>query len=947
MPSQLTSACSLVLAPRRSALATACYLALMSATGAAYAQETQTELTTPETQADQASTTEQPATAPQTAEEVDTLGTVHVTGIRRSIMSSVNTKNSSDSIVEAISAEDIGKLPDVSIADSISRLPGLATQRVDGRAQVINIRGMSEQFAGTLLNGREQVSTGDSRGVEFDQYPSELMNAVVVYKTPDASLVGQGLSGTVDMQTIRPLSLHEQRIVFSAQGEYNSLGDLTSGGSDKGYRIAASYVDQFLDNTFGVALGVARLKSPFQEEHYKEWWWASGTTTDGWGGNQQPGKPDDAIALQGAEGWVKSRDLARDGLMGVFEFKPNDTWHSILDVYYSKFEQDELMRGTMWSNDPWFTNSEGGHVDYANVGLTEKNGYSFVTSGTLTGVQPIVRNDSNLRDDKLYAAGWRNTFSLDPWTLNLDLSYSKAEREQSVLETYAGLLGPQDIDFETPLSNKFGRYSLPDLSDPNAVYLWDPQNYNHDGRMEDSQQTDTLKSARIELNRAIASSDFLRSYDLGFNFSRRTKEKIAQVYFADLLNGRTPVLVDPSLLSDPTSLDFLGMGNVMTFDPRALLDRYYDVHISESNDDVLKDYIVEEDVKTFFFKANLDMDVTDTLRLRGNAGFQYIRTEQSSTGFNANNGVVAGSQKIAASYGDILPSLNLIADFGGGFMVRFGWARELMRPPINYLSAASSASVNEFGQWSGGGGNPKLEPYRANAGDISFEKYFGEASYVALALFYKQLESYVYQREFANWDFTGYANDSGRTPISNFGSFYTWDNGDGGLMRGAEVSTALSGDLFHPSLRNFGALFNASYTESSIDPDGPGGSSTDTIPGLSKIVANATVYYENDNFGVRLSQRYRDKYRGEYSSLFGQRQYRYTLGERQLDLQVSYNFPEKSSLNGLSLLFQINNLNDSPFRTQVSEASGSTGLLLPEEYTEYGRQYLLGFRYEL
>ena len=930
-------------ASSRSALAAACWLALFGAT--AYAQDptAQTQAPVPTTAA---SAQQELNAAPQDS-EVETLDTVLVSGIRRSIATSVETKNESTSIVEAISAEDIGKLPDISIADSISRLPGLATQRVDGRAQVINIRGMSEQFAGTLLNGREQVSTGDSRGVEFDQYPAELIGAVVVYKTPDASLVGQGLSGTVDMQTIRPLSLGEQRIVFSGQGESNSLGDLTAGGSDKGYRIAASYVDQFLDNTFGIALGVARLNSPFQEEHYKEWWWASGATTDGWGGNQQPGKPDDAIALQGSEGWVKSRDLTRDGVMGVLEFKPNDTWHSILDLYYSKFEQDELMRGTMWSNDPWFTNSEGGHVDYANVGLTQKDGYSFVTSGTLTGVQPIVRNDSNLRDDKLYAAGWRNTFSWDPWTLNLDLSYSKAEREQSVLETYAGLLGPQNIDFEIPLSNRFGRYTLPDLSDANAVYLWDPQNYNHDGRMEDSQQTDTLKSARIEFNRAIASSDFLRSYDVGFNFTRRTKEKVAQVYFADLLNGRAPVLVDPSLLSESTSLDFLGMGNVLTFDPRALLGRYYDVHLSESNDDVLKDFLVEEDIRTFFFKANLDMDVGERLRLRGNAGFQYIRTDQSSTAFNANNGVVAGSQTVAANYGDILPSLNLVADFGEGFMVRFGLARELMRPPINYLSAASSASVNEFGQWSGNGGNPKLEPYRANAADISFEKYFGEASYVALALFYKELETYVYQREIQNWDFTGYPNDSGYTPISNFGSFYTWDNGDGGLMRGVELSTAISGDLFHPSLQNFGAQFNASYTESSIDPDGPGGSGSDTIPGLSKIVANATLYYENDNFGVRLSQRYRDKYRGEYSSLFGQRQYRYTLSERQLDLQVSYDFSESSRLHGLSLLFQINNLNDSPFRTQVSEASGSTGLLLPEEYTEYGRQYLIGFRYDL
>lgn len=237
----------------------------------------------------------QDATAPASAgnDEVQTLDEVRVTGIRAAIATSVETKAESTSIVEAISAEDLGKLPDISIADSISRLPGLATQRVDGRAQVINIRGMSEQFAGTLLNGREQVSTGDSRGVEFDQYPAELINEVVVYKTANAALVGQGLSGTVDMRTIRPLDLGERRVVFGGSAEKNSLGDLTSGGDDQGYRLSASYVDQFADDTFGVAVGVARLDSPFQERHYKSWWWAN---TDLWGA-PQGAKPADAIAL--------------------------------------------------------------------------------------------------------------------------------------------------------------------------------------------------------------------------------------------------------------------------------------------------------------------------------------------------------------------------------------------------------------------------------------------------------------------------------------------------------------------------------------------------------------------------------------------------------------------------------------------------------------------------
>src|SRR5690606_35008312 len=170
------------------------------------------------------------------------LDTVQVTGIRRGIESAISIKRDSTSIVEAVSAEDIGKLPDVSIAESIARLPGLAAQRVAGRAQVISVRGLSPDFATTLLNGREVVSTGDNRSVEFDQYPSELISGVTVYKTPDAGLVGQGLSGTLDMQTVRPLSYSERVIAVSGRYQKNSLGE-AAGEDPYGNRLNFSYVD--------------------------------------------------------------------------------------------------------------------------------------------------------------------------------------------------------------------------------------------------------------------------------------------------------------------------------------------------------------------------------------------------------------------------------------------------------------------------------------------------------------------------------------------------------------------------------------------------------------------------------------------------------------------------------------------------------------------------------
>ena len=141
-----------------------------------------------------------------------------VTGIRASIANSVQQKKNNTSIVEAISAEDIGKLPDLSIAESLSRLPGLATQRLDGRANVVSIRGLAPDFTTTLLNGREQVSASNNRGVELDQYPSELLNGALVYKTPDASLIGQQGIGSVYAGPEGALKTSQQIDAFMAKG---------------------------------------------------------------------------------------------------------------------------------------------------------------------------------------------------------------------------------------------------------------------------------------------------------------------------------------------------------------------------------------------------------------------------------------------------------------------------------------------------------------------------------------------------------------------------------------------------------------------------------------------------------------------------------------------------------------------------------------------------------
>src|SRR5690606_24279112 len=203
--------------------------------------------------------------AEEDEQEAVELDRVQVTGIRSSIERSIDTKQTSTSIVEAISAEDIGKLPDSSIAESIARLPGLTAQRGRGRATPLDTRGCAGACSTATLSGREQASTSDNRGVEFDQYPSELMSQVVVYKTPDAALVGQGLSGTVDLQTVRPLSFDERVISVNARYDQNKIRDQ----KENGYRVSATWIDQFADDRFGVMVALSKMDSPqpgFQNE---------------------------------------------------------------------------------------------------------------------------------------------------------------------------------------------------------------------------------------------------------------------------------------------------------------------------------------------------------------------------------------------------------------------------------------------------------------------------------------------------------------------------------------------------------------------------------------------------------------------------------------------------------------------------------------------------------
>jgi iron complex outermembrane receptor protein len=370
--------------------------------------------------------------------DANKLDTIVVTGIRKGIQDSIDTKKNDSTISEAVSSEDIGKLPDQSIADSLARLPGLTAQRFGGRPQEINIRGFAGNFSTTLLNGTEQVSLGNNRGVEFDQYPSELVSQVVVHKTTEADMVNQGLSGTVDIHTVRPLSFDKRVVAVNARASQNQEAGIDSNGQ----RYSISYIDQFKDHTVGLALGYAYLDSPAQGRQQHSW---------GFDGNGAP---------TGAEIWAQKDENKRGGFMGTLEWKPNDSFHSVLDVFYSKFNKD--------------TNRNGLQFSMASTG-TAFSDSGTATAGTADIGQVVLRNDYNAQHDKLFSLNWNNTLQInDHWSVTANVGTSSAKRKERILETYGAR---NAADTATFAYNGDGYYDFDfgtDYGDPANFQMRDP-----------------------------------------------------------------------------------------------------------------------------------------------------------------------------------------------------------------------------------------------------------------------------------------------------------------------------------------------------------------------------------------------------------------------------------------------------------------------------------------
>ncbi len=905
--------------------------------------------------------------------------TIVVTGFRSSLENSVAAKRDSKSIIEAVSAEDIGKLPDVSIAESLGRLPGLATQRLNGRAQGLSIRGLGPDFSTALLNGREQVTTSDNRGVEFDQYPAELLSGAVVYKTPYAGLVGQGLAGTVDLKTIRPLDKDERIVNINGRYEFNEDGSLNPDASGNGYRVTGTIIDQFADDTIGIALGVAYQSSPSQGENFNAWGYGGGT-------------------IDGQKSFASSVKLERLGIVGTLQYQPTDDFSTTLDIFYSDFSEDNPIRGI-----------ETGFSFFGTEETVNSTGANDIaTDITFDNVRGVVRNDFNRRRADLFSAGWNGKWDTDTWGLEMDISYSKADRKDDLIESYSGTGycwpgcdistvtdaadNPGASDTIQAVRDPDGFFNLTptlDYTDTGLFVLTDPLGWGQGndlvqaGFINSPETTDELFHLRGSVNRDL--DLFVSNIEVGVDYSMREKSRNIDQQFLTLpgsgvsLAGgavRTAPIPTEALVGDGSDcgLTFFGIPGQVCYNPFFLLENgfYSPQFVSLSSFSTAQDWTVEEDVFQAWVHAAIDTNFI--FPVTGNVGVQLVHTNQSSLGFRIPTGVtvtdnlenIAETVEDGDSYTDFLPSLNLIWELGENTFLRLGASRTLARARMDQLNASLSLGVDtnnigsdepgntegqDFFVFSAGGGNPRLRPFIANQVDISFEQYFGGAGYISIAGFYKDLDDFVNANDISAFDFSEFVAGE-LTPTeesllnSPIGPFSSPSNNGSGSLKGFEVSLSLPGTLAGEDsiLAPFGIITSTSFTDSEVtltftpplDPDLPTVAPiTIPIPGLSKWVVNSTFYYENGGFEARLSHRYRSQFLAEVSAISATRSLRNAKAESIFDAQIGYTLGGNGLIGGTRFTVQGLNLTDEPFVT-----FNGPGEII--DHQSFGRTYLIG-----
>lgn len=781
-------------------------------------------------------------------EEIVVIGT-----FRRSLRESLNEKRNASEIIEALSAADIGELPDTSVAESLARLPGLSYTRNAFGANNISIRGLGAILTSGTLNDRDLASEWGDRSVAYNLFPAELISRASVYKAPSASHVEGGIGGTVDLRTARPLEWDGRATAFNFRTRYNDLAPDLPDAESIGYRGSLSYVDQFNDDTLGLAVGYAGQYAPLVSADsyiYESRTVAYGGSIEGIPGGL--GETNDFNIPYGAETGVFNGTSLRNSLLTTVQWRPRVNLQVYVDGFLSKLEQDNTAVGLALGDLGTFANV------FSDVQVDGFNliGATVTCARTLPNECRERRYGQDLRalnaiddgDSELSSLGVGADWNRGGLTLSYDLSFSTA-KGNNLYHTlgYRPYKGPVDApELERPVSS-FGE------NGDGAAFLISPLDFTDlsTARVDslhliEGDREDEIVSFKADARYNFESSH-ISSLRLGLRLVNRDNtlvRKDNRVHAGSV----HPVPVDPRFVKgvfDQTQVDSVFDANpILVLDAEAVRDSLFpgvQAQILNSSS-----HVIEEDVLAYYTQLDFATEVFG-VAADGNIGVRAVTTKVNTQGTASIEGVEAPTAT-SDDYTELLPSANINFYVTGDTIVRLAASRVLSRPAINFLSPGTDTYGNEIYGGVEGGGNPFLRPFVARQFDLSVEKYLDVDSAVVVAVFYKDMETFITQ-------------DVIRSGAPDNTVSYIPANGEGGRIIGLEATFQHTfSELLPEAYGDLSLYATYTYTDSNIELTETFNSSTFGLDGQSDHIGNLTLSYYQNRFGVRISYRYRSDF---------------------------------------------------------------------------------------
>ncbi|AXB78713.1 TonB-dependent receptor [Novosphingobium sp. P6W] len=877
------------------------------------------------------------AAAPQASfEDGATPEDIIVTGMRASQKAAIDIKRDSIAVVDSIVAEDLGKLPDQNVAESLQRIAGVTIERNRGEGRYITVRGFGPKFNAVTVNGRTLATDNNGREFSFDVLPSEIIGGADVYKSPQANINGASIGATVDVKTLRAIDQKEQ-FAFSASG-----GQMWAELADK-FNPEASGVASWrnADKTIGISLaGVYTKRDTRNDEFTIGAGHVYRSSTDSYynaGGVPRARIGPDVAPFSrvsmpsNLSPFFFERSLERYGFSGSLQFRPTDTLSLSFDGLYSKADFTEQQTGLAY--------------DFSGGTLVEQvvEGGEAVYQRYQGGfVDQILQYDRRKVTTSQFGANaeWKPT---DTLRFSVDVSRSKAERRGKEDNLFTTIRRKNtDLWFDRRSGNPIYDYGFTNPNYPNAAtspqgitahyYIWGGGTDVDDKIGEYRFDTDWQATSNLKL------------FAGGMIANRKKILTGDEMPFGEQCAYCGSDRVLPSALFRPTNRNFFqgaGGSNILhdwvIYDPARLvgvIDQFAAEDGKAFNPAVFSpsaSSVIDEKVRIGYVMANFQTDL-GSMPLTINAGLRYENTDYTSSGASRTvlsakpNGqgqnLIVVSPIVPVSfrgkYHDWLPSLNIKLEVARDVILRVAASKVMTRPTLTDLSPRQSIQTNP-GNETISRGNPDLKPFRAKQVEAGAEWYFSDSSLLSFAAFYKKIDSFV------TLVTTPQLVDEVTFQVTVPG------NGKGATVKGFEVGYRQAFTGLPSPLDGLGVQTSFNYTKSDAKYENTVANVSYGLEGLSKTSYSLVGYYEKYGVQARLAYTWRDNFLQVASGRNGEPEYFAAYG--QLDAGLSYEVTPQFTVFADAI-----NLNDAKeFIYSVTENR-------TKEYRKTGRRFSGGVR---